>query len=65
MKNISKAALLSLRLRFPQPGEQVAISGVLSDIDAEIVALEARLAKVQQLKQGVAQQLLTGKTRLV
>ncbi|WP_165174804.1 restriction endonuclease subunit S [Desulfovibrio sp. ZJ369] len=44
--------------------EQTAIAAVLSDMDAEIAALEARRAKVQALKQGMMQELLTGKTRL-
>ena len=51
---------------FPAPNleEQRAIAAVLSDIDAEIVALERRLAKVRDLKQGAMQQLLTGRIRL-
>jgi type I restriction enzyme S subunit len=46
-------------------GEQRAIATVLSDMDAEIAALEARLAKTQALKQGMMQALLTGRVRLV
>jgi type I restriction enzyme S subunit len=38
---------------------------VLSDIDAELATLERRLAKTRALKQGMMQELLTGKTRLV
>jgi type I restriction enzyme S subunit len=45
--------------------EQKAIAEVLSDMDAEIAALEQRLAKTRALKQGMMQELLTGKTRLV
>jgi type I restriction enzyme S subunit len=45
--------------------EQQAISGVLSDMDAEIAALEQRLAKTRDLKQGMMQELLTGRIRLV
>lgn len=45
--------------------EQAAIAAVLSDMDAEIAALEARRAKVQALKQGMMQELLTGRTRLL
>lgn len=45
--------------------EQTAIAAVLSDMDAEIAALEARRAKTRALKQGMMQELLTGKTRLV
>jgi len=52
-------------LRLPPPEEQAAIAGVLSDMDAEIEALEARLEKTRLLKQGMMQELLTGHTRLV
>lgn len=45
--------------------EQVAIAGVLSDMDKEIDTLGQRLNKTQQLKQGMMQELLTGRTRLV
>ena len=45
--------------------EQRAIAAVLSDMDAEIAALEARREKVRQIKQGMMQVLLTGKVRLV
>lgn len=44
--------------------EQTAIANILSDMDAEIQALEQRLAKTRQIKQGMMQELLTGKTRL-
>lgn len=50
---------------FPSIDEQTAIATVLGDMDAEIVALETRLAKNRQLKQGVMQQLLTGRIRLI
>jgi type I restriction enzyme, S subunit len=45
--------------------EQTAIAAILSDIDAEIAALEARRDKTRALKQGMMQELLTGRTRLV
>jgi type I restriction enzyme S subunit len=45
--------------------EQHVIATVLSDMNAEIAALETRLAKTQALKQGMMQELLTGRTRLV
>jgi type I restriction enzyme S subunit len=54
----------ALRIRFPEYEEQTAIAAVLSDMDAEIAALEARLAKARQLKQGMMQELLTGRIRL-
>jgi len=45
--------------------EQTAIATILSDMDAEITALEKRRQKTQHLKQAMMQELLTGKTRLV
>lgn len=65
MKNISKSALLSLPVRLPTMEEQTAIAEVLSDMDAELSALTDRLAKTRQIKQGMMQELLTGKTRLI
>ena len=49
----------------PTLAEQKAIAKVLGDMDEEIAALEAELAKTRQLKQGMMQELLTGKTRLI
>lgn len=49
----------------PTIDEQTAIATILSDMDTEIAALEAKLAKSRQLKQAMMQELLTGKTRLV
>ena len=45
--------------------EQTAIATVLSDMDAEIAALETKLSKARQIKQGMMQELLTGKIRLI
>lgn len=49
----------------PEFGEQEAIAAVLSDMDAELAALDARRAKTHALKQAMMQDLLTGRTRLV
>jgi type I restriction enzyme S subunit len=49
----------------PSLSEQAAIATILSDMDAEIAALEAKLAKARQVKQGMMQELLTGRIRLV
>ncbi|PHY62768.1 restriction endonuclease subunit S [Shewanella xiamenensis] len=49
----------------PPREEQTAIANILSDMDAEAQALEQRLYKTRQIKQGMMQELLTGKTRLV
>lgn len=48
----------------PTLTEQKAIAAVLSDMDAEIAVLEAKRAKYESIKQGMMQELLTGKTRL-
>ena len=50
---------------FPSKEEQNAIASILSDMDYEIEALEQKLDKTRQIKQGMMQQLLTGKIRLV
>ena len=49
----------------PSKAEQIAIATILSDMDAEIEALETKRAKYEQVKQGMMQQLLTGKIRLI
>ena len=49
----------------PPPDEQMAIAAILSDMDAELTALESRRDKTRTLKQGMMQELLTGKTRLI
>lgn len=62
---ISKNNIKNLAVCLPSITEQQAIATVLSDIDAEIVALEQRRDKTCALKQGMMQELLTGKTRLL
>ena len=49
----------------PQLAEQTAIAAILSDMDAEIAALETKLAKARNIKQGMMQELLTGRIRLI
>lgn len=64
--NLSKTNFNNVILNVPKDiKEQQAIAQILSDMDAEIVALEQQLHKTQALKQGMMQELLTGKTRLV
>ena len=53
-----------IRFLRPKPNK-TAIADVLSDMDAEIAALEQRRDKTRALKQGMMQELLTGRTRLV
>jgi type I restriction enzyme S subunit len=63
---IGKAQLAAFKVRVPTTkAEQTAIAAILSDMDGEIAALEAMLAKARQLKQGMMQKLLTGRIRLV
>ena len=63
---IGKAQLAAFEVRIPlAKDEQTAIATILSDMDAEIAALEARHDKTRDLKQAMMQELLTGKTRLV
>ena len=62
---ISKKDLSELDIIVPEFTEQKAIAQVLSDMDSEIEQLEKKLAKYQQIKQGMIQELLTGRIRLV
>ena len=55
----------NIELPVPDFDEQQALSAVLSDMDAEIAALEQRRNKTRAVKQGMMQQLLTGRVRLV
>ena len=55
----------SIDIPFPSLEEQDAIASVLSDLDAELAALESRREKTRDIKQAMMQELLTGKTRLV
>lgn len=54
-----------LEVSLPPLDEQHAIAKVLLETDAEIVALERRLTSTRAIKQGMMQELLTGRTRLV
>jgi type I restriction enzyme, S subunit len=49
----------------PTKAEQVAIAAILSDMDAEIADIQAKVGKARQLMQGMMQELLTGRIRLV
>lgn len=62
---LSVGKLLVLECAVPSPSEQSAIASVLSDMDLELSALESRLAKARSIKQGMMQELLTGRTRLI
>ena len=63
---IGKTQLSTFEVVIPNSyDEQIIISELLSEIDAEIDALDRRLIKAQQVKQGMMQELLTGRIRLV
>jgi len=62
---ISKKDFTEITFSVPLLSEQTRIAAILSDMDAEIEALETHLAKYRQIKQGMMQELLTGRTRLV
>ena len=63
---VSKREFMEIVFVFPPTlAEQTAIAAVLSDMDAEIAALEQKRDKYKAIKRGMMQELLTGKTRLV
>jgi len=63
--SLNAKTIEAIELASPEPDEQTAIATILSDMDAEITALESRRNKTRALKQAMMQELLTGKTRLV
>lgn len=65
VKHLSHQDVENIHKAPPALPEQTAIAEVLSDMDAEIEALETKLAKARQVKQGMMQELLTGNIRLV
>lgn len=64
-KRISRSSLGSIKITLPALEEQTRIATILSDMDAELSALEQKLDKFKKIKSGMMQELLTGKTRLV
>lgn len=65
-KKINLGPISSINVELPSSfAEQTAIAAVLSDMDAELSALETRRDKTRALKQGMMQELLTGRIRLV
>ncbi len=63
--NLNAGMVRAFEVHLPEIDEQIAISAVLSDMDAEIAALEGKLAKARRVKAGMMQDLLTGRVRLV
>lgn len=63
--NLSKNAFYKMEITYPPIEEQKVISKILFDMDSEIEALEKKLEKYKAIKQGMMQELLTGRIRLV
>ena len=63
--SLNARTIENVEVSAPVPAEQSAIATVLSDMDAELTALESRRNKTRALKQAMMQELLTGRTRLV
>lgn len=62
--SVRREMIAEMPIYLPSKAEQKAIATILSDMDSEIQTLEQRLAKTRQIKQGMMQELLTGRTRL-
>jgi type I restriction enzyme S subunit len=62
---INKTEFEKISVLFPPKEEQTRIATILSDMDAELTALEQKLEKYKKINLGMMQELLTGKTRLV
>jgi len=63
--SLNKKTLEQIKIKIPSLTEQTRIATILSDMDSEIESLENQLAKARQIKQGMMQELLTGRVRLV
>jgi type I restriction enzyme S subunit len=65
INQITNQSLNSFEIPILARDEQVALAAILADMDAQITALETKLTKARQIKQGMMQELLTGRIRLV
>ncbi len=65
VKHLSHGDIEGIEKPLPSVAEQTAIAEVLTDMDAELAALEQRREKTRALKQAMMQELLTGRTRLL
>ena len=63
--SLNASTIENIEISIPKYDEQAAIATILSDMDTEITALETRRDKTRDLKQGMMQELLTGRIRLV
>jgi len=62
--SLNAKTIEKIEIQFPPHAEQTAIAEVLTDMDAELAALEQRREKTRAIKQAMMQELLTGRTRL-
>ncbi len=65
MPKINRQEMAGFEVALPPMEEQTAIATILTDMDAELTTLEQRRDKTRLIKQGMMQELLTGRTRLV
>ena len=63
--SVRRDMIAKMKVDLPSLAEQHAIATILSDMDAEIAELEAKRDKYKEVRQGMMQQLLTGKIRLI
>jgi type I restriction enzyme, S subunit len=63
--SLNARTIHSIEITLPPPEEQIEIATILSDMNAEIDSIEAKLTKTRQIKQGMMHELLTGRIRLV
>ncbi|TCZ65184.1 restriction endonuclease subunit S [Flaviaesturariibacter aridisoli] len=64
-KRISRLSLGRIEFKVPPIEKQIEIGRILSDLDKEVLHLDRKLKKIKAIKQGMMQELLTGKTRLI
>jgi len=62
---LGRKSVIEQEVEFPPLLEQTAIAAILSDMDTEIASLEQKRDKTRLMKQGMMQELLTGRIRLV
>ena len=63
--SLNARTIEKIEIRCPPPDEQAAVAALLSNMDEELTALESKLTKARAIKQGMMQELLTGRIRLV
>jgi type I restriction enzyme S subunit len=63
--SLNKNTLEQIEIKIPSFSEQNRIASILSDMEAELESLEQKLEKAKMIKQGMMQELLTGRTRIM